>query len=265
MKELTTIEFNVSKKLAINENALARVTQKLPEISEQTRVFDRGNSQTTLSLMSLTMLNGHSPYRMLRQILAEIEQRKLALAEVQLSHAKMVAEIEVLENEERDSIKEADLRFKRVGIENMEGKINGALKDIAILIDAYENIKETNNIDSWDETDFETAEKKHHIRRGFELLYRNMIQNGRPHESSIEYLQQFGVHVQIALTEVIGYIAVTDEKIRNKIFVTSKDLENFLDQMATKYLRCADEVSEKLFGKSDFTNKDYMLRLEKKE
>ena len=43
----------------------------------------------------------------------------------------------------------------------MEQKINGSFKDIATLIDAYNNIKEANGIKDWDEVAFEKEEKKH--------------------------------------------------------------------------------------------------------
>ena len=45
----------------INQVAAARVAEMLPEIDQATRAFDRNNSATTLSMMTLTMLNGHSP------------------------------------------------------------------------------------------------------------------------------------------------------------------------------------------------------------
>ena len=82
----------------INAAAVAKVNACLPDIERKTRAFDRNNSQTTLTLMSLTMMNGHSPMRMMRQIMAEIEKRKMALAEAQVSHAELVQEIEKLEN-----------------------------------------------------------------------------------------------------------------------------------------------------------------------
>ena len=61
----------------------------------------------------------------------------------------------------------------------MEHKINGSIKDIAVLIDSYENIKEKWGIDEWDEEAFEREEKRHHVRRGFELMYRNLMDGGR--------------------------------------------------------------------------------------
>ena len=43
----------------------------------------------------------------------------------------------------------------------------------------------------WDEQAFEKEEKKHHVRRAFELMYRNLLEGGRAHTSTIEYCQQY--------------------------------------------------------------------------
>ena len=152
----------------INTAAVAKVNEFLPEIEEKTRSFDRNNSQHTLSLMTLTMLNGQSPMRMMRQIMAEIEKRKMALAEAQVSYAETQKEIQDLEFED-DPISQAKFRQKNVSMFMLESKINGSFKDIATLIDQYNNIKETHGIDEWDESTFEAEEKRHHVRRGFEL------------------------------------------------------------------------------------------------
>ena len=243
----------------INTHAVEKVNKYLPELEEKTRAFDRKNSQTTLSLMTLTMLNGQSPYRMMRQIMAEVEKRKGALAEAQVTHAKYLKEIERLQDEE-DPLLAAKYRQKCVNLSMMEQKINGSFKDIATLIDAYNNIKEKNGIEDWDEEEFEKEEKKHHVRRGFELMYRNLLNGGRASESTIEYCQQYGVHPQVCLTEVSGYLQYTAERISNHDLPHSNDLEDFLDEMAEKYYLNADATSERLFGKSDFTNKDFMYK-----
>lgn len=242
----------------INKNAVATVSAKLPELSEKTKMFDRSNSQTTLSLMTLTMMNGQSPMRILRQVLAEVDRKKMALAEAQLHHAEKLEELEKLYSEESTPVIEAKIRLCQVSIDSLEGKVNGVFKDIATLIDAYESIKAKHNIQEWDEKTFEDEEKKHHIRRGFELLYRNILQNGRAHESSIEYLQQYGVHIQIALAEVMFYINTVNENLKEGKIVTASNIEDFLDAMSEKYKNCADEASERLFGKADFANSKYM-------
>ena len=248
----------------INTAAVAKVNEFLPEIEEKTRSFDRNNSQHTLSLMTLTMLNGQSPMRMLRQIMAEIEKRKMALAEAQVSYAETQKEIQDLEFED-DPISQAKFRQKNVSMFMLESKINGSFKDIATLIDQYNNIKEKHGIDEWDESTFEAEEKRHHVRRGFELMYRNLLEGGRAQTATIEYLQQYGVHPQVALTETSGYIQHTGEQISNGVVLHSNDLEEFLDRMADKYCVNVDKTAERMFGKVNFTNSEYMNLLENKQ
>ncbi len=243
----------------INKHAVEKVNRYLPELDEKTRAFDRGNSQSTLAFMTLTMLNGQSPYRMMRQIMAEVEKRKGALVEAQVNHAKHLKEIERLKDEE-DPVLAAKYRQKCVNITMMESKINGSFKDIATLIDAYNNIKETNGIEDWDEVAFEKEEKKHHVRRAFELMYRNLLVSGRAETATIEYCQQYGIHPQVCLTEVSGYISYTVERVANDDLPHANDLEEFLDEMGEKYKSNPDATSERLFGKPDVAVTDYMYK-----
>ena len=244
----------------INSHAVEKVNRYLPELEEKTKAFDRKNSQSTLAFMTLTMLNGQSPYRMMRQIMAEVEKRKGALVEAQVNHAKFLKEIERLKDEE-DPVLAAKYRQRCVNITTMEQKINGSFKDIATLIDAYNNIKEANGIEDWDEEAFEKEEKKHHVRRAFELMYRNVLVGGRAAESTIEYCQQYGVHPQVCLTEVSGYLQYTAELIAKGAEPPhANHLEDFLDEMGEKYKSNPDGTSERLFGKSDVTVTDYMYK-----
>jgi len=246
---------------SINKEAIAKVNKVLPELVEKTKAFGSSNSQTTLAMMSLTMLGGQSPYRMLRQILAEVEQRKGAVAESQIQHQKIMDNIESLEKiKSRSKIEEARLRHLRVRLHQLENKINGGFVDLATLCDAYNNIKEKNGIADWDEQAFEKEEKRHHVRRCFELVYRNLLVKSRVSESSVEYTTQFGVHPQVAIQEVSGYLSYTEDRIAKGEIIHSNDLEDFLDQMADKYITHPDATSERLFGKKDFANKDFMYK-----
>ena len=248
----------------INEAAVEKVSQYLPELDQKTKAFGSQNTQTTITMMTLTMLGGQSSFRMLRQILAEVEKRKGALSESQVGHAKLVREIKKLERltaEDDDPVLAAKYRKACVSITTLEQKINGSFKDIATLIDAYNNIKETRGIsDEWDEVAFEKEEKKHHVRRCFEMMYRNLLDQGRISTSTIEYMQQFGVHPQICQKEVQGYLNYTDDRINQGEVPHANDLEEFLDEMGEKYWEGADKTSERLFGKKDFANKDFMYK-----
>ena len=271
LKATDPITFGITpvSKSKINPQAVALVNEFLPELDEKTKFFDRNNSQSTLSMMSLTMLNGHSPLRMLRQVLAETEKRKMALAEAQVSHAKALKQIDKLQEkvflEPDNKIAQAKLRAAFVGIESMESKINGSFKDIATLITAYNNMKENFGVEDWTEEEFEESEKKHHVRRGFELMYRNLLDGGRASTSTIEYMQQYGVHPQVGFVEVQGYIAIVNELISKQQIPHSNHLEEFLDAMADKYYKEADKTTERIFGKTDITNTDIVSLIEKKD
>ena len=243
----------------INKHAVEKVNRYLPELDEKTRAFDRNNSQSTLTFMTLTMLNGQSPYRMMRQIMAEVEKRKSALAEAQVNHAKHLRDLQKFEDKE-DPVLQARYRQKCVNLTMMESKINGSFKDIATLIDAYNNIKEKNGIEDWDEVAFENEEKKDHVRRAFELMYRNVLVGGRAETATIEYCQQYGIHPQVCLVEVQGYVGYTAERVSNDDIPHANDLEEFLDEMGEKYYKNVDKTSERLFGKADVANHDYMYK-----
>ena len=265
-----SVTFNMPTvtKDVINKNAVAKVNEFLPELDSKTKYFDRNNSQSTLSMMSITMLNGQSPMRMMRQIMAEVEKRKMALAEAQVNHAKQLEEIEELQTKLQidpdNNLLNAKLRQVMVGITMHESKINGSFKDIAVLIDSYNAIKENNGIEDWDEEQFEREEKRHHVRRGFELMYRNLMDGGRASTATIEYMQQYGVHPQVGLVEVQSYMNSVTDRMNNGVMPHANDLEDFLDAIADKYWTNANKTSERIYGKTDTYNTDYMKLLDKK-
>ena len=269
LKATDPVTFGITpvSKSKINPQAVAIVNEYLPELDEKTKFFDRNNSQSTLAMMSLTMLNGHSPMRMMRQVLAETEKRKMALAEAQVSHAKALRNIEKLQdklfNDPDNNVLSAKLRAAFVGIEMMESKINGSFKDIATLINAYNNLKEAHGVEDWSEEEFEESEKRHHVRRGFELMYRNLMDGGRASTATIEYMQQYGVHPQVGFTEVQGYIKTVNDMINSKQIPHSNHLEDFLDEMADKYYKETDKTTQRIFGKDNIISPEIMSIINK--
>ena len=269
LKATDPVTFGITpvSKSKINPQAVALVNEYLPELDEKTKFFDRNNSQSTLAMMSLTMLNGHSPMRMMRQVLAETEKRKMALAEAQVRHGKALRNIEKLQdklfNDPDNNVLSAKLRAAFVSIEMMESKINGSFKDIATLINAYNNLKENHGVEDWSEEEFEESEKRHHVRRGFELMYRNLMDGGRASTATIEYMQQYGVHPQVGLREVQGYIKVVNDMISSKQIPHSNHLEDFLDEMADKYYKETDKTTQRIFGKENIISPEIMSIINK--
>jgi len=230
------------------------VSSRLPALSAKTDPISRSNSQTTITMMTLTMMNGQSPLRQIRQILAEVSAKKSALAEAQVNYAKIKTKVILGDGEVAD----AERRMNGYQLQSLEVAVENAMKDIATLISAYDALVANHGIENWTEEDMERAEAKHHVRRGFELLYRNLIEGGRAREASIEYLQQFGVHVQVALAEVSGYILSVENLIKEGGRPSASSIEDFLDAMSEKYEECVSEASLRMFGRKDVVNSNLM-------
>lgn len=256
---------SIQSLVEINTAALEVVTKKIPEIVNKTQAFSRANSQSMLGLMSLTMLNGVSPMRLLRQVSAEIDTRRRTVLSSQVSLLEMDEEIdknlELLKEREMTEIEKIKFMQTCNSKNDLVRGLNGLLKDLASLCDQYELIKKRYNIsDDWGEDDFERDEFRHHVRRCFELLYRNLLTSGRAGEAVLEYLAQHGIHPQVALKETQGFIVVQEERINKGEIPSGMELEDFLDEMGDKYLHCPKELSQRMFGVDDFMNYDIMYK-----
>jgi hypothetical protein len=233
---------------------LEKISGDLQEFNEKINIFGRGNTQTTNKLMTLTMLNGDgSPYRLLRQCLTQIENRKDALSsssfnlqKSKIKLQKMYNKLEKLKKQEQTKPNQKlDFKIQLLEIEidkilsskaKSTAYIEGALKDLASFQDAYKQIKQAHNIpDNWDEKDMEEAEIQFHVRRAFELLYRDTLVHGRVGMGTIEYLQQFGIHPQTASTYINKYIQDSEELKKDNKLPNIEHLDLFLDEMANMF------------------------------
>ena len=85
------LDFNI-----FNEEGISKIADRMVEVDRASRSFGRKNTQTTNRLMTLTMLNSSSPYRILRQCLAEIERKRGAIQENRFIILEKLAQLENL-------------------------------------------------------------------------------------------------------------------------------------------------------------------------
>ena len=71
----------------ISPEALTKICDRLPELHRAKGAVGRKNSQTTSTLMTMTML-ADSPYRQMKQCLSQIDNKRNALIEAQRSLSK---------------------------------------------------------------------------------------------------------------------------------------------------------------------------------
>ncbi len=139
--------------------------------------------------------------------------------------------------------------------------IEGAYKEIAMMKDAYEEIRKNHNIpEDWDELDMEMAEVESHVRQVFVLAFRNMVEKGRVSGGELEYINQFGLHPLTVMEEARSYIMECEQKAKAdynegsvkgdpQVLFDTLDYEHFqqwLDRMVEKYKENYKQVMSRL-------------------
>ena len=73
----------------ITPKKMAKISERMVEIDRARQIGGKKNTQTTIQLMTLTMLTD-SPYRRLRQILVQIERKRDAVESNYFKHKKLL-------------------------------------------------------------------------------------------------------------------------------------------------------------------------------
>jgi len=244
------VEFKI-----FNETKLAKMAERMPEINRATNVFGKQNSQATSKLMSLNMIS-QSPYRRLKQCLAQIERKRQALKEnifklrkEKITMDRLIYERDDLVSKLNDNSEQwtaeqktyfrFDLENKIIEIEEKVSNISdsniyieGALKEIGMYQDAYDEIKTSYNIpDNWDENDFEKCEVEEHVKTAFLHAIRDVEMTGRLNVGTHEYLEQYGVNPHAAYKLVIQYLDSVEKVTQAGNAPSVLMLYDFLDKM----------------------------------
>jgi len=196
----------------LDDKALQTITDWMPEVNRATNAFNKQNSQTTASLMTLNMIDA-GPYRTLRQILAQVEKKRGALKEniyklekKKLKYQKLHRKFLDIDDDLEGDIIELEMAKIASDLADANSVIEAALKELGAYKERYEEICANNNIpDNWDEGDFEEAEIEHHIKSIFRNAIRDKMQGGH-NMGTMEYMEQFGINPITAYAFVDRYI-----------------------------------------------------------
>jgi hypothetical protein len=121
-------------------------------------------------------------------------------------------------------------------LESIGISFNSSLKELGLFQDLYDSIRKNNNIpDNWSEKDFEKQEIENMIRMAFRLGIQDLASSGRTSKSFVEYMEQIGIHHQVAETKIREYLNTTQIRINNMEKVSIKDMYYFLDEMAQEF------------------------------
>lgn len=244
-----------------NDEKLEEISKKIPEIDRANNIFGRRNSHFSELVLTLSHI---TPQRNLRQILAEVENRRSALKDsyfkLKKSFIKLVRKLkeyeEVSRKEDNDE-KILKLVELKVDIESIESGIvdsrlyiEGALKEVFILQKAYDDITETFSLENWDEEDFEKAEIEYNIKRAITQSIRDVRQSGTIGTGNQEYLEMCGIDPYYVCVEVKAFLKQQEETIKKaveekkNIKGDTKQLTDFVNYMFYKYKFCVNKVLE---------------------
>jgi hypothetical protein len=240
----------------ITDEKLELIAAKMPEIDRASHTAGRSQTQTTNQLMSLTMMTD-SPYRRLRQCLSQIERKRSALEE---SYFKMKKKAILIKQwyEKGDEMSVIKAQEAEAQAFRQKDYIDAALKEIATFQCAYDEIRESHNIpEKWDERDAEIAEIDHHIKQAFRQAHRDVVGTGRITGGNMEYMEQYGVHIQTATKIIRDYVASEDKMISEGKMPTVEHLYAFLDSMALQF-NDAHKLVMKRIGIKDLIKEDFL-------
>ena len=261
-KGFQALQKSVGGLTTITDKKLAVIAEKMVEIDRANHTAGRSNTQNTNQLMTLTMMTD-SPYRRLRQCMSQIERKRAALDEAYFRMRKQQIEIKEWyeKGDELSAIKAQEAEHQML---RSKDYIDGSFKEIAVFQCAYDEIREAHNIpENWDERDAEEAEIDHHIKQAFRQAHRDMVKTGRIGLGNMEYMEQYGIHIQTATKIIADYIAREDKMIAEGKMPTVKHLYAFLDRMAETFHDAHKDVMKRI-GIKELLKEDF-LYLEKKD
>ena len=242
----------------LSPKALAKICDRLPELQRAKTAVGRTNSQTTSTLMTMTML-ADSPYRQMKQCLAQIDSKRNALIEAHFSTQKTKVRIKLWDKSEKelDHVKSQEAK---VGIEQMRTSAENAMKEIGMYQDIYDNIRTSHGIpENWDEEDFESSEIENAIRMGFRQAIQNLMSSDRIAISTVEYWEQFGIHPMVGEKLTREYMTSVQKEMSDGKFPSVQSMHLFLDQMVETF-KDEHKHSLKRIGVDAIINHSYIYK-----
>lgn len=227
-KELSAVKSFNNKSLQENyEIALISIDKIERDLGNK---HDRSHSQFQWKHFILDQFtNG----RNLRQILAEIDRKKRALVDNKYALLKDIAETKIKEDTINDEKNEYKRRLIQLEIEESNEKnkmairpIQGALKDIMVLTDVYEQIKT-----KMTEEEFEKEEKKYWVMRLVAQATRDVRSSSKIGNGNQEALEQCGLNPLAVEMDILKYLG---SELKN-ISYTTERFNEFLEESAEKY------------------------------
>jgi len=174
-----------------------KVDLAIQNTNELQNIWNHSHSQWMWKHLNLSY---HAPHKNMRQIAAEMNRKKAALNEAKWRQVKNEVKMKKIEEELQagkcEYWREVDLTVKltelREGLAEGIVTIEGAMKDVLVLNELYEQLKA--KVSNFSEIDIEMEESKTHLKRSIVQSIRDVRMSGAITKAEQEYLEQIGVN-----------------------------------------------------------------------
>ena len=255
-----------------------RVDSAIKKTRELNSIYNRNHSEWTRRMINM---DHYDPWFNMRQVSAEMSSRRAALNDAKYKHLKnevkmrrMMRDLERLETkfadqhledynwkQDEEAVDELDIFDLKIEISEMqEGILNGmsyiegAMKEVLILEDLYEQLKK--QINNFSEADYEEANARAHLRQAISQSLRDVRAGGHITKGEQRLLEQIGVNpgkLQIELQKFIEQC----ERNPNHDDISVGTLKNFVEQTAEQLIPVTKMKSE-MWGFEPEPRLDYM-------
>lgn len=243
------ININTTSTLSTQyKTMLSEISEYYPVITKASNNFYKSQSQFMDNMFSV-----HQPtkLRSLRQILAEINNVKMALEEnyfilrkkkLELSRKQEL--IKVTENIFDIGLLQIEIEEIQSNLENSKNYIEGAIRKIHAYIIQYKSILKNINKTEITEQDFEEDESRYHVMTAFEQgLCAARSHGGIIDEGNHIYFYQIGISGTTAQWETSLFLQKEGESLVNGNVPTHKMTVDWLNEMGDKYKNCPIEFA----------------------
>ena len=216
----------------LQEN-LENAEKAIAKVQYTERIWDRSRSQWMLKFLTCSNADG---WLRLRQVSAEMCKKRLALQSAKFEYMKKLTEAKIKrdemleeENENKKLLLEIEAAEFECTASEMLTKIEGALKEVEILAQMHDELKE--RLGDITEEEFEKAQTKAHIKRAVMQATREVKQCGKIQTGNAEYLEQCGLSTTAVLRDIFDFLKVEEQ---SSVKDTSL-LHEFLEKTSEKY------------------------------
>ena len=216
------------------------IGNKLPMVKKSSAGFYKLSSQFKTSILDLTAV---TPLRALEQILAEVEQTKIALEDANIGLQKTNLKIKTVEKqieEEIDVLKRENLAIEKqelfIGLTRSENYIKGSIRKLSYLVTQVDNILVKLGVDHITEEMYEDQEYKYHIMTAFKQALTSARANGGTiDEGNQIYLFELGINGAVAQLAIRNYLNAELNMLQEGNQPTHKMTLDWLEACANEF------------------------------